>query len=74
MATHARNGIQSSKDDLVHEGNSDKPTNIEQNGGNGQCTASEQVLGDNTNSTDIEAQTYKDDGNAKPSVTRPSME
>jgi hypothetical protein len=57
MDTNATNGIENTEVDLVDERTLDKPTSVEQNGGNGQHTASEQVFEKNTNSSPIEAQT-----------------
>ena len=65
MATNATNDIESPKDDLVDAENSDKPTNIEQNGENVQNPASEQGFENNTNGTNIEAQTDSIDNNAQ---------
>ena len=65
MATNATNDIESPKDDLVDAENSDKPTNIEQNEENVQCPTSEQGFENNTNSTNIEAQTDSIDNNAQ---------
>jgi hypothetical protein len=49
MDTNATNGIENTEVNLVDERTLDKPTNVEQNGGNGQHTASEQVFEKNTN-------------------------
>jgi hypothetical protein len=65
MDTNATNGIENTEVDLVDERTLDNPTNVEQNGGNGQHTASEQVFEENMNSSHMEAQTDNIDDNAQ---------
>ena len=60
-----RTALQTQGDNLTHERNLDKPTDVEQNGENEQNSAPEQVFETNASGSHIEAQTYNIDDHAQ---------